>query len=143
MKHPCWLLLWLASLAGCSSSPGGPERGLDPMTTASIPKPAVQKTVIDAVAPSDWERIRLVASTSMTTAPTNDVLDWTNPDTGSNGTLTPVAAARADPDGKNCRAFGLTVSDVRGIRRYRGDACRAPDGMWQLSSMVPEDSALL
>ena len=72
-----------------------------------------------------------------------EVIDWTNPDTGSNGTISPLASARNEPDGRNCRAFSLTVSDVRGIRRYRGDACRAPDGMWQLFEVVPEDSALL
>jgi surface antigen len=116
------------------------------MTTGSIApaRPAEPvRTVVEAVAPSDWERIRLTASTAMPGSANGEVIDWTNPDTGSNGTLSPLVAARNEPDGRNCRPFALTVSDVRGIRGYRGDACRAPDGMWQLFEVVPEDSALL
>jgi surface antigen len=140
------LLIAGCSLAGCSLMPGGPEADIDPMTTASIApaKPATPtRSVVEAVAPSDWEHIRLTASTFIPSSANGDIIDWTNPDTGSNGTLSPVRVARDEPDGRNCRAFSLTVSDVRGIRRYKGDACRAPDGMWQLFEVVPEDSALL
>ncbi|WP_169516651.1 RT0821/Lpp0805 family surface protein [Kaistia adipata] len=143
------LMIAGCGLAGCGLAPGGPEADLDPMTTASIApvRPATPaakaRSVVEAVAPSDWEHIRLTASTFMPGSAKGEVIDWTNPDTGSNGTISPLASARNEPDGRNCRAFSLTVSDVRGIRRYRGDACRAPDGMWQLFEVVPEDSALL
>jgi surface antigen len=143
------LLVALCGLAGCSLMPGGPEPEIDPVTTSSIApvRPATPappaRNVVEAVAPSDWEQVRLTASTFMPGAAKGDIIDWTNRDTGSNGTISPSAAARTEPDGRNCRAFLLTVSDVRGIRRYRGDACRAPDGLWQLFEVVPEDSALL
>lgn len=140
------LLMASCGLAGCGMVPGGPENDLDPMTTASIApaKPAVRtRSVVEALAPSDWEQIRLTASTSIPGSANGEIIDWTNPDTGSNGTLSPLVTARAEPDGRSCRAFSLTVSDVRGIRRYKGDACRAQDGMWQLFEVVPEDSALL
>ncbi|MCX5497432.1 RT0821/Lpp0805 family surface protein [Kaistia dalseonensis] len=139
-----------AMLAGCGLTPSGAD--LDMTTTGSIAPaaapekpsmPPTQPNVVEAVAPSDWERIRLVASTSLVGLPNGGVIDWTNPDTGSNGTISPLLAARNEPDGRNCRAFALTVSDIRGIRRYRGDACRATDGMWQLFDVTPEDSALL
>jgi len=134
-----------AGLAACGLTPGGPEPDLDPTTTGSIAPavPTATRTVVEAVAPSDWEHIRLTASTFIPGSANGEIIDWTNPDTGSNGTISPVRVARAEPDGRNCRAFALTVSDVRGIRRYRGDACRATDGMWQLFEVVPEDSALL
>lgn len=139
------MLIAGCGLAGCGLAPGGPEADLDPMTTASIApaRPAAIRSVVEAVAPSDWEHIRLTASTFIPTSANGDIIDWTNPDTGSNGTLSPLRAAKAEPDGRNCRAFSLTVSDVRGIRRYKGDACRALDGMWQLFEVVPEDTALL
>ncbi|BCP52561.1 hypothetical protein K32_11780 [Kaistia sp. 32K] len=147
--RPLLLIAGCCGLAGCGLVPGGPESDLDTMTTASIApaRPATPakptRSVVEAVAPSDWEHIRLTASTFMPGSTNGDVIDWTNPDTGSNGTLSPVRVARTEPDGRNCRAFSLTVSDVRGIRRYKGDACRATDGMWQLFEVVPEDSALL
>lgn len=141
-----------AGLAGCGLTPGGPETDIDTTTTGSIapaatttapPATPPQRSVVEAVAPSDWEHIRLTASTFITGAANGEMIDWTNPDTGSNGTLSPVRTAHTEPDGRQCRPFALTVSDVRGIRRYKGDACRAPDGMWQLFEVVPEDSALL
>lgn len=151
-------LVLLTALAGCNLSPAGPE--LDTTTTGSIaradtPPPADPaplgyapdgpkvKTVIDGVAPSDWERIRLFASTHLDQTANGDVLDWTNPDTGSNGTISPLAAATQEADGRRCRAFALTISDVRGIRGYRGDACRSSDGMWQLFGLSADDGALL
>jgi surface antigen len=145
------LLIAACGLAGCGLAPGGPEAELDLTTTGSItpartaapPAPAPARSVVEAVAPSDWEHIRLTASTFMPGSAKGEMIDWTNPDTGSNGTISPSAAARNEADGRNCRPFSLTVSDLRGIRRYRGDACRAPDGMWQLFEVVPEDSALL
>ncbi|MCX5512395.1 hypothetical protein C3941_10025 [Kaistia algarum] len=155
-------LVALVGLTGCGLSPVGGRAELDTMTTGSItpaapaptvpdapplgyasPSPAAKlKSVIDGVAPSDWERIRLFASTNVDQAKIGEVLDWTNTDTGSNGTLSPLAASRAEGD-RQCRAFALTISDLRGIRRYRGDACHTADGMWQLFGVTPEDGALL
>ena len=42
-----------------------------------------------------------------------------------------------------CRAFATTVNDLRGIRRYRGEACQTGDAGWRLTGIVPEDSVLL
>ncbi|MCX5579575.1 RT0821/Lpp0805 family surface protein [Kaistia terrae] len=138
-------IMLCAGLTGCGLTPGGPENEIDMTTTGSIAPaaPTAKRSVVEAVAPSDWEHIRLTASTFIPSSANGDIIDWTNPDTGSNGTLSPVRTAQNEPDGRNCRAFALTVSDVRGIRRYKGDACRATDGMWQLFEVVPEDSALL
>jgi len=162
------LVLAAAALSGCSLSPLGGGAELDTTVTGSIapaarspapaepplgyaaapagatPEPAAKpRTAIDGVDPSDWERIRLFASTNVEPAKTGEVLDWTNPETGSNGTISPLAASRTVAGGRECRSFGLTVSDIRGIRRYRGDACHTPDGMWQLFDVTPEDGALL
>jgi surface antigen len=143
IRSPVVLML-VGCLAGCGLSPVGGQAELDVGTTGSIrPITPAKPSIVDALAPSDWERIRLFASTSMVGTANGDVLDWTNPETGTNGTLTPTAGMRSEPDGRSCRGFALTVSDIRGIRRYRGDACRATDGMWQLFEVVPEDSALL
>ena len=67
-------------------------------------------------------------------------LDWLNPDTGSTGTITATATAS---EGKFlCRSFATTVNDLRGIRRYRGEACAPDGGRWQLRGVTPDDAAI-
>ena len=93
---------------------------------------------VDRVDPSDWNEVRAtlaVAPTGRTTG-----LDWLNADTGSTGTIT--AAATTTASGLACRAFATTVNDVRGIRRYRGDACRTAASGWQLRDLTPDDAAI-
>src|SRR5690606_35410634 len=66
---------------------------------------------------------------------------WQNPRTGSSGTVT--ATAMEPKAGGICRAFATTVNDVRGVRAYRGEACRNGAADWQIGAIVPEDSKLL
>lgn len=135
-----------ALLSGCGLSPLGERAEVDRAVTGSVetarPVP-VARTVVDALDPSDWEHIRLVAATTLSTAQQGEVIDWTNAATGSNGTVTATGEARRDAAAGLCRPFSLTVSDLRGIRRYRGEACRSQDGMARLIGMLPEDAALL
>ena len=42
----------------------------------------------------------------------------------------------------SCRTFATTVNDIRGIRRYRGDACTTAGGRWQLRTVTPDDAAI-
>lgn len=132
------------SLGGCAGLglPFG-EAGA-PRTTASIKAPPKAKailasaTMIENVDPSDWETVRReMAGASETT---NHLLDWINPDTGSSGRIS--VAAAAERDGVLCRDFATTINDVRGVRRYRGDACLRTDGRWQLRNVTPDDAAI-
>lgn len=137
------------SLGGCAGLglPFGGE-----MTTASIAptrssgglKPTLVSataSITDSVDASDWETVRrTVARVSADSAVSR--VEWTNPDTGSTGTIAElnVASQRGD---RLCRAFSTTINDTRGIRRYRGDACQRTDGRWQLYGMAPDDAQLL
>jgi len=111
--------------AGCSAT------ALDPLHTGSV----VRASVADAVDPSDWEAVRRTIADIG-----SDAFDqaWKNPKTGSSGTVTAEAG-----DGGPCRAFATTVNDLRGIRRYRGEACRDGSAGWRLTGVVPEDGVLL
>ena len=95
-------------------------------------------TVSDRVDPSDWEMVRY----TLAGAPRGQVsnLDWLNADTGSTGTITATAVAM-DGD-RACRSFATTVNDLRGIRRYRGEACAPEGGRWQLRTVTPDDAAI-
>lgn len=114
--------------AGCTAT------AIDPVHTGSL----VRATVADSVDPSDWEAVRrTIAGIG------GEAFDqaWKNPKTGSSGT---VMAEAPEPraDGV-CRAFATTVNDLRGVRRYRGEACQDGNEGWRLTGIVPEDSLLL
>jgi surface antigen len=114
--------------AGCSAT------AIDPTQTGSV----VRASATDGVDPSDWEAVRRTIAEIG-----EDAFDlaWKNPKTGSSGTVTAMAPeSRADGV---CRAFATTVNDLRGIRRYRGEACHDGNAGWRLSGIVPEDSVLL
>jgi surface antigen len=102
--------------------------------------PVLTAKVTDSVDASDWEAVRrLVAGAAVERA--SDRLAWSNPDTGSTGTLATVAASTGK-SGRLCRSFSTTVNDLRGIRRYRGEACQRTDGRWQLYGVTADDSVL-
>lgn len=105
------------------------------MTTGSVPA-----TAADGVAPSDWEIVRqtIAADPDYRTVQTQA---WQNPRTGSYGTL--KTDAGAPRSGGICRSFSTTVNDLRGVRLYRGEACRPPGYDWLLKGIVADDSALL
>ena len=69
-------------------------------------------------------------------------IDWWNDLTNSTGTVSTLTPA-ATHDGSLCRRFATTINDLRGIRRYRGLACRS--GEWLGPSKVgrDEDAVLL
>ncbi|MCX5481174.1 RT0821/Lpp0805 family surface protein [Kaistia geumhonensis] len=152
MKRLGCAFLCLA-LSGCGLTPFGSD-ALDTTTTGSIapvpatttatspvPPSAAPSPVVASLDPSDWEAIRAVSAERLATAGAGSEIDWTNPDTGNSGTIAPLAAMRPQ-DGLSCRPFVLTVSDVRGVRRYQASACRG-EGGWQLHDVTADDKALL
>jgi surface antigen len=108
------------------------------MTTGSIHK--VSAKANSKVDQSDWETVRrAVASVG---GKTDASVDWRNPDTGSTGSIAILDTPTATND-ENCRNFATTINDTRGIRRYRGEACRMTNGRWQLFGVLADDSQLL
>ncbi len=130
----------LASLLGGCASVGLPlgESNLARVsgeTTGSIPAKA---SVVDQVDPSDWETVRRAVATISPSVGQSQV-EWANPDTGSTGTIA-ISDPASERSGTLCRPFATTVSDVRGVSRYRGEACQRSDGRWQLYGMIPDDA---
>jgi hypothetical protein len=122
-------------LAGCSSLGLPMGDRLDRTAVGSIRSATpVSATRTPPVAASDWETIRQSIPAALAKS---GVSDWTNEATGSSGTLT---LAQSGKDG--CRGFSTTVSDVRGIRHYRGDACRNAAGAWSIGDLTADDAIL-
>lgn len=61
---------------------------------------------------------------------------WSNPESGSQGTITNIAAMKG-PDGTPCRTFSTLVNAVDGVRALRGVACRQADGTWSVDGLAP------
>jgi len=140
-RLPAFAALGLAlSLTGCSSVglPMG-ERGFDRTVTGSISTTAVipvsaTKPAARPVAASDWDAIRQTIPSAIAK---NGSSAWSNATTGSTGTVT-----LSEPGRDGCRAFSTTVSDVRGIRHYRGDACKNAAGLWSIGDLTADDAIL-
>lgn len=130
------------SLGGCAGLglPFGAESTVrtSAMTTGSIKPTLVSASVVDSVDASDWEAIRRTVAAASDSAAV-DTLAWRNPDTGSAGTVSALSAAE-QRSGHDCRTLVTTINDQRGVRRYRGEACRTGDGRWQLFGMVADDA---
>ena len=132
------------ALGGCAGL-GLPGAGGELVTGSVSPNRGatatlVSASVVDQVDPSDWETVRrTVASASPTTGISR--IEWTNPDTGTQGTIVGLDVP-TDRKGQLCRSFSTTINDARGVRGYRGDACKRTDGRWQLFGMVPDDAKL-
>ena len=63
--------------------------------------------------------------------PTGTPVAWTNPDSGHQGTVTPVRTFQ-QADGRYCREFQNEVIIGGQPERGFGTACRMPDGSWQI-----------
>lgn len=126
----------MLAVAGCARV-GLPFDPAD--VTGSIAVNATASPVAAGVDPSDWRTVQ-EALAGMAADEQRDRVGWQNPKTGSAGMITAYAAAETAAG--YCRVFATTVNDTRGIRRYRGEACRSGDD-WRLTRVQPEDGKLL
>jgi surface antigen len=126
------------SLAGCASTgmPLGPG-ATDPLVTGSIKGDLGSAKGTAGADPSDWTAVR---ATLAKAAAGGDVA-WSNPATGSSGTVS-LGPTLAKVRGV-CRSFATTINDARGVRSYRGEACRSGDGGWKIADIVADDQVLL
>jgi surface antigen len=146
-------LIQAIAIAGVTFSLGGcAQLGLPMVETDNRPaidRMATGTTLVSAnvnpkatanVDSSDWEAMRR----ALAAAPADSggtPIAWSNPDTGSDGTITP-AAANPGKGGKLCRMLSATISDNRGVRLYRGEACQLTNGRWQIVRIAADDATL-
>jgi len=67
---------------------------------------------------------------ALESAPTGKPVAWTNPDTGHEGTVTPVRTYQSG--GTYCREFQSDVIVGGKSEKAYGTACRQPDGSWKI-----------
>jgi hypothetical protein len=129
------LVMVAVSLGGCAAAGRASVGGYG--TTGLIPVNAVATDMVD---PSDWEVVRRAVNDVPADA-VADRIEWDNPATGSTGNVV-ILGLPIDRNGTLCRPLATTVSDIRGIRRYSGDACLI-NGSWRLRGIKADDAQLL
>jgi len=77
---------------------------------------------------------------SLENAKMNETTVWENPDTGTTGSVTPIATFQNE-DGQYCREYQQTVTIGGREQRAYGTACRLPDGTWQIERDAKRASA--
>jgi surface antigen len=99
-------------------------------TAAVTPKP-----VSDMPPEGDLVIARAAVSEVMTKGGKDASVSWENPETGTRGTVTPIATARNE-DGVTCHEF-LASFERQGTSSWmQGEACRAK-GKWEVRSLKP------
>jgi surface antigen len=82
-----------------------------------------------ALGSPEWEALEGTAQNSLEYARIDEPAPWVNPDSGTEGTFTPVATHEG-PEGQVCREYAIdAIIDGREEVVY-GTACRQPDGTW-------------
>jgi len=79
------------------------------------------------------DRLAMQDTTQRTleTAPSRQVSQWRNPDTGNYGTVTPVRTFQST-GGQACREYQQTITVGGRTEEGYGTACRQPDGTWKI-----------
>jgi len=66
------------------------------------------------------------------TAPIGQPVIWRNPDTGNEGSVTPIREGNDSATGAYCREFQQSVTVGGRTESAYGTACRQPDGSWKI-----------
>lgn len=80
---------------------------------------------------ADQQYANRTAQDAFETAPSGQVSEWRNPDSGNYGTIVPTSTYRTS-QGQYCREYQQTITVQGRSQQAYGRACRQPDGSWQI-----------
>jgi surface antigen len=109
----------------------------DASLTGSLrtPAPAI-KPVADLPPEGDLVIARAAVSEVMTKGGKDASVSWENPQTGTRGTVTPIATAHSE-DGVTCHEFLASFEREGNSSWMQGEACRANKGKWEVRNLKP------
>ena len=81
---------------------------------------------------ADRRESERAAQQAFETAPSGQTSQWSNPDSGNHGTVTPTRTFQTD-SGQYCREFQQTVVISGEEQQAHGTACRQPNGSWRIT----------
>lgn len=83
----------------------------------------------------DRDELGTTTQRALDTGNIGQAYNWTNPDTGNRGSITPTSRSYARAEGNNCRDFNTTVTLNEGrTSSNAGTACKQADGSWRIVS---------
>ena len=85
----------------------------------------------DRMDAADRRESERAAQQAFETAPSGQATQWSNPDNGNHGTITPTRTFQAD-SGEYCREYQQTVVIGGEEQQAHGTACRQPNGSWRI-----------
>jgi surface antigen len=85
---------------------------------------------------SDLAFARNAASDVLTKGTKDSSQPWENPETGSRGSVTPLAEAYTS-EGRTCRDFLASYVNGRSESWLQGAACQTDHGRWEIHTLKP------
>jgi surface antigen len=109
----------------------------DASLTGSLrtPVPAI-KPVADLPPEGDLVIARAAVSEVMSKGGKDASVSWENPQTGTRGTVTPIATPHSE-DGITCHEFLASFEREGSSSWMQGEACRAGKGKWEVRNLKP------
>jgi surface antigen len=86
---------------------------------------------------SDLAFARNAAADVLTKGEEDASQSWENPKTGARGSVTPLAQAYANEDGRLCRDFLASYVNGKTESWLQGAACRSGRGRWEIHTLKP------
>ena len=125
------------ALAGCSyqldSLKSKSDAELEYTGSIRAPGPKVATTLPPE---HDLAVARAAVSELLTKGGKDTSMPWENPYTGARGTITPIAQAY-NQDGLTCHDFLASYVRDGNEAWMQGEACRIPQGKWEVRTMKP------
>jgi len=84
---------------------------------------------VHALESGDWDALEDTAQHSLEYGSTDEPVPWVNPDSGTEGTFTPIGTHEG-PEGQVCREYAVDAIIEGREEVVYGTACRLPDGSW-------------
>jgi len=80
----------------------------------------------------DWEMMTTTADRALNNGKDGEAFDWSNPESGSSGSLTPIGKAKSRK-GSDCRKLKIS-NHAKGLSNTSTQIlCKQPDGEWKVA----------
>lgn len=91
---------------------------------------ALGRSIGGSLDKADMAYYNNASQNTLETAKTGSTSAWSNPDSGTSGTITPTRTYEVS--GSYCREYTQTIRVQGKLEEGYGKACRQPDGSWRI-----------
>ncbi|MEM1316857.1 MAG: RT0821/Lpp0805 family surface protein [Pseudomonadota bacterium] len=135
VRNAASALAMAAFLSGCAV--GGNSLATISSGEQLVTNAVNEETKTEGVDGTDAKVITDVVAT-VPTPRQNMALNWSNPETGSTGTVLSIDAFKGK-HGQICRGFKTSVNSFMGVALYNGETCKVREDRWLLTWFKPAE----